>query len=162
MEHMLGDILDYHNTGSPSANTVFYTRVPFDAGEVINSMRIYVDAGASAAKFVTMGIYSQVTPSSTSGTPSSRVAATASSAGSVLNAVKTVALTSPYTVPTTGFYWLALVLSSSSLGLAVSDTYAPNFIPFYEQSVGSYALPATASGLTNPGGSIPYLSAVEA
>ena len=163
-EFMFGTLLDYPSPGNVSAGTVFFLRLKFPAGVVFSDMRTFIDSGGTAARSIRMGIYAQTTPSDKNGVPNTRVAQT--------NAVATTGqsglfMTVPliggdYTVPTTGFYWIAVVSDSTSLKFAVSAAARADFLPVRQESGTGTTLPATTGTLTNPISQVLYLAAVEA
>ena len=162
-EFMFGTLLDYPSPGNVSSGTVFFLRLKFPAGVVFSDMRTFIDSGGTASRAIRMGIYAQTTPSDKNGVPNTRVVQT--------NAVATTGqsglfMTVPliggdYTVPTTGFYWLAVVSDSTSLKFAVTAASRANFLPVRQQTGTGTTLPATTGTLTNPVSSVLYIAAVE-
>jgi hypothetical protein len=163
-EFMFGTLLDYPAAGNVASGTVFFLRLKISAGVTFSGMRSFIDSGGTAAREFRMGLYSQVDPASTSQPPSTRVAQTASTP---TNGTNGTFVTLPfeggdYTVPATGFYWLAIVADSTSLKFAVSAVARANFLPVRQEAGTGTNLPATTGTLTNPVSSILYVAAVEA
>lgn len=162
LEHFLGgSVLFYGAVGSMSgANVIQYCRVWLTAGLTISRVRVFVDSGDSPSRTIRMGIYSQATATDPDGVPLTRVAQTAE-VGTVSGKI-TTPLVSPYAVTVTGYYWIALVCSTTSIKFAISLTvYRADFAPVYRETTAAQALPASASGLTNPEAVIAYASAME-
>ena len=163
-EFMFGTLLDYPSPGNVSSGVVFFLRLKFPAGVVLSDMRTFIDSGGSAARSIRMGIYAQTTPSDKNGVPNTRVAQTAAT---VTTGQSGLFMTVPliggdYTVPATGFYWLAVVSDSTSLKFAVTAASRANFLPIRQESGTGTTLPATTGTLTNPISSVLYIAAVEA
>jgi len=159
----LGSLIDYPSSGGSTASEIQYTRVLLIAGTVYDRMRVFVDSGGSGTRNVNIGIYDQATPSSTTGTPSSRVASTGTAnvpAGDN-GTFKTVNLTSAYTVATTGYYWLALIPDSANLKFATSSSFRASYLPVRRETGAGSTLPASAGTLTNPSSSVIWVGAVE-
>jgi hypothetical protein len=163
-ELMFGTLLDYPSGGNVTSGTVFYLRLKLSDGLVISHMRTFIDSGGSASRNLRMGLYSQTDPASASGVPNTRVAQTASvSTGGDDGTFKTVVLDGGnYTIPSTGFYWVAIVSDSTSLKFAVSAVARADFLPVRQEAGTGTTLPATTGTLTNPVSSVLYLAAVEA
>jgi len=161
-ETFLGTLLDYPASGGATAGEVQYVRVWMVAQTTFTSMRVFVDAGGTGARSVRMGIYDQATPTSTTGVPRDLVRATNAGSTAADNGLfKTLALTSNYVVPATGYYWLACVQDSASLKLAVTAAIRADFVYVRRESGTGTNLPATAGGLSNPVSALIYVSAIE-
>jgi hypothetical protein len=159
----LGTLIDYPSSGGSAASEIQYTRVYLIAGVTYDEMQVFVDSGGSGTRNINAGIYDQATPASTTGTPNSRVAQTGTTnvpAGDN-GTFKTVALTAAYTVPTTGYYWLALIPDSANLKFATSAAYRASFLPVRREAGAGSTLPATAGTLTNPSSAVIWTGAVE-
>jgi len=73
-----------------------------------------------------------------------------------------LSLGSTVSITVTGYYWIAIVASSTSIKFTLTGTvYRQGLLPRRSESTTVVVLPATASGLTNPQGDITYASAVE-
>ena len=161
-ESLYGTLLDYPSSGGVTAGEIQYIRIWMTAGFVFTKMRCFVDFGGTAARRVRMGIYSQTTPTSPSGLPTTRVAQTTSEVTTADNGMyKDINLTASYIVPTTGHYWLAYITDSAALKVAVSSSFRANFLPVRREAGSGTTLPITAGTLTNPVSALIYLSAVE-
>jgi hypothetical protein len=163
-ELMFGTLLDYPSAGNVTASTVFFLRLKISAGVVIANMRTFIDSGGTASRNLRMGVYSQATPSDPNADPLTRVAQTAAddTAGDS-GLFKTIPLEGGnYTIPETGFYWLALLADSTSIKFAVSSAVRANFLPVRQESSVGTTLPATTGVLANPVSAVLYLAAVEA
>ncbi|MDX1643435.1 MAG: hypothetical protein R3244_03650 [Thermoanaerobaculia bacterium] len=161
--YFLGSILDYSSAAGPPSGEVQYTRVFLLAGLTINAIEVFVDSGGSAGREIRLGIYDQATPDSPAGVPSTRVAQSASTpTGGADGTYLVLPMTTPYVVPVTGFYWLALVVNNSALKLVTTPAvYRENYPPVRRQTVAGTALPASASGLSNPQSAIAFVAATE-
>lgn len=163
--HCLGDLMYYPSGGSPqSTNEVQYTRVYLTAGIVITSMRVYIFSGANGARQLQLGVYDQATPSSSSGVPNNQVASTAADApgAGVNGSFRTIALGSSYTVPTTGYYWLALQCDNGVMQFAISNIFRAGYLPRRTNTPGTFNLPSPGAGATtNPSSAVIFAAAVE-
>jgi hypothetical protein len=163
-EHFFGNLMHYPSSAGIAADTVHYIRVWLTAGLSFDKMRIFQEAGGTPTREFTLALYDQVDPLDIDADPNARVATTAlmASAGVDDGTFVDAPFTATYDVTTTGYYWLAIVANSNALKFAVSASNRADYLPKREQTgPGAAALPATASGLTNPVGAIPFLSAVE-
>jgi hypothetical protein len=156
----LGTILDYTGTGSAdSADAVQYTQVFLDEGDQITDIEIFPTLAGNGD--VVLGLYDQADPEDFLGEPRDRVATTAvrSLVPADEDAFVVVPLTTPYTVPTTGYYWLAFTVDSNASRFVVSATYPADYAD-KRVEMGAGGLPATASGLTNPSGAIALVAGI--
>jgi hypothetical protein len=161
-EHFFGSLLDYPSNGSGAAGEIQYVRVYLTEGVVLTEMRVFVESGGSATRYVRLGIYSQTDPTSASGVPVTREAQTDASATDSDNGTfKTVALSSSFTVEDEGYYWLAIVADSVSLKFAVSASFRAGYLPVRREAGSGTTLPATAGTLTNPTSALIYVATVE-
>lgn len=162
-EVTLGGILDYPSSGGPSASEIQYARVFLTAGQVYDRMKYFQESGGNPTRNVNLGIYDQATPASPTGTPDTRVAETGSTATASGDngTYVTVNLTTPYTVTTTGFYWLSIISDSVSVKYAVSLTYRQNFLPTRREAGTGSTLPATTGTLTNASSAVIYVALLE-
>ena len=162
-EHFLEPLLAYGAVGAHplGASTIQYTRVWLTAGLEIDYIRVFIDSGGLASRYIRMGLYDQVDPLSTSGVPNTRVATTAR-VGTEVEEYIDAPLSSTYTVTITGYYWIAFVTDTVSVKFSITETvYRADFAPRRAETTTGTTLPATASGLTNPAGGIAYVSALE-
>jgi hypothetical protein len=159
----LGTLLDYPASGGSSASEIQYVRVFLFAGVTYDAMQVFQESGGAGTRDINLGIYDQATPGSTTGTPNNRVAETGSTAtaGGDNGTFVEIALTSPYLIPTTGYYWLAIIPDSANLKFAVSSTYRADYIPVRRESGTAATLPASAGTLTNPSSAVIWVGAVE-
>lgn len=161
-EHFLGQsLLHYPESGRVSKEEVQYTRVWMTAGLALDRMRVYVDSGASGSRYVRMGLYNQSNPLNSDLGPNSRVAETASGAPTTNQTFYTANLTSSYTVPTTGYYWLAMITDSRLLRFAMTAVHRANFLPVRRESSTGTVLPTTTGTLANVESSVVYVAALE-
>jgi len=162
--HSFGPFSDYTGLqGSPqAANEIQYMRVWLRAGITITSMRTFITGGADGVRQIQFAIYDQVTPTSDSQGPNNRVATTAADTPpGAFTGVRTVALTAPYAVTTTGWYHLAIQVSSGAVVFLMSVTHRAGTIPRREETPGGFTLPATAGVTTQPQSAALYCAAVE-
>jgi hypothetical protein len=173
-EHMQGWLSDYNNTATTGAGLIQYMRVWLVEGEIYDRARCFVSGGTGAGRNVIMGIYDNAvggvtTPLSDSGVPFNRLAQTAATLA--VAGYNTISLTSPFTVPATGFYWIAHQSSSALLEFVTSrHSYPANFLKRREQTASGVllgTLPATTTSgpdltaLSNPQSAIAYSSILE-
>lgn len=150
-------------SGSPqAANQVEYVRVWLPKGRVITKMRTNIVSGANGTRQLSMGIYDQATPTSITGTPNNRVATTgANTPPNATTGFYDVALSASYTVPNSGFYWLAISADNGTMAFMLSVVYRAGFINRREETPGAFGLPATAGATTQPQSALLFLAAVE-
>lgn len=163
-ELMFGTLLDYPSAGTSSASEIQYVRLRFTQGLVISGIRTFIDSGGTGSRNVRMAIYDQATPGDDAGDPDTRVAQTNSVSTSGTNGtfISEAFIAGDYTVPTTGFYWIAFITDSPSLKFAVSATHRADFLPHRHETSSGTTLPATTGGLTNPVGAVIYVAGIEA
>lgn len=149
--------------GSPQGpNEVQYVRVWLPAGRVIAKMRTFIVSGADGVRRLQFAIYDQAVPGSIAGTPRNEVASTAANTPPVATTgFYDVNLSATYTVPTAGFYWLAIQTDNVVMAFSISVTYRAATVNRREETPGSFALPATAGMTTQPLSAIIYVAAVE-
>lgn len=165
-ERFLGSLFDYPSAGGMTDGDVQYSRVWLIQGLKIDRIRYFVNSGGTPSRYVQCGLYNQTDPQDESLDPNARVAIT-----SIHDTVGTdgtyrdINLTALYTVPATGYYWIAIVTTSNSIAFPVSAVVRENFAPVRRQSLGGSwegtGLPATASGLSNPASAVVYVAALE-
>jgi hypothetical protein len=150
-------------SGSPvTPNEVQYVRVWLVGGRTITKMRTFIVSGADGVNRLQFAIYSQMTPESISGAPNAQVAATAANTPtSGTTGLYDVPLVTPYVVPASGFYWLAVQTDNDVMAFTVSVTYRAGSVNRLEEAMGSFALPSPAGVTTQPQSAIIYVAAVE-
>jgi hypothetical protein len=156
-------VLNYTSSGGISTSTVQYVRVFLTAGTVLTKMTTFYRTGGAAGRTIRLGIYDQAVPTSLTGVPVNRVATTAStdSAAWVANTWIEAALTVSYTVPTTGFYWFAMIQSAGQLSWSVTPSFPPNQLPLYFEASAGNTLPAVAGTLTTGYSAVAICGGVE-
>jgi hypothetical protein len=162
-EVTLGGILDYPDTGGSTASEIQYARVFLTAGVTYDAMKFYQVSGGSPSRSVNIGLYDQATPTSTTGTPNSRVAETGTTATATANngSYVEISLSVAYTVTSTGFYWIAFIPDSATLKFATTAVYRADFLPTRRETGTGTTLPASAGTLTNPSSAVIYCALVE-
>lgn len=160
-----GNLMDYPSSGGMTSGTIQYVQVTLSVGVTYSMARTFINSGGSAARFIRMGIYDQVDPSDPDGIPNDLVKQTNSVNTNVpggtfydvpLNNTLTVGgsgADDTFTVPVSGFYWIAIVASSGSISFAVTNSNRANFLPVRRESGPGTDLPATAGdfgALSNP------------
>lgn len=164
-ELMLGTLLDYPFSAGTAKGEVTYVRIKISAGVEIASMRVFLDSGGAPSRNIRLGLYSQTDPLDASLLPSVRIEQTAQISLNGLDGtfITGALLGGNFLVPTTGFYWLALVVDNTSAKFAVSATHRANFLNVRHETPGVTAdLPTPVGVTTNPVSAVPYLAAVEA
>lgn len=157
-EVALGTHFGYMDNSSPISNSyIFYTRIFLPADTSITSFAIFTTQIKTGD--INYGIYSN--SSNTPGTKLAEIGVTTST--SPINDFWLLDLSTPLSISTADFYWLAFASSESPKAqqvLGVDDL----FIPFrVESKVGSsVVLPATANPNAKGGGyNLPYLIGIE-
>lgn len=148
----LGNIMNYPNSvGVGGAYDIQYTRVWLHEDSTVSKIGLFLRA-ASGTQDIRFAIYDQTASNGCISEPHNKVAETAAVSVSSIDAGAYVRqeLTSSYVIPTTGYYWLAFMASSTALKFAGSGTFIANFLPRHEQANPDINFPATASGFTNP------------
>lgn len=170
----LGTALDYPSSGSnSSASEIQYSRVFIPAGVVIENMEFFLDTNGSSSRFVRMGVYNQADPANNFGVPNVRVAQTNEIVtgpgldGTFITKPLTNAPTGgsgtaiTYTIPVTGWYWIAFITGNTVAKFAVSPTFRADFLPVRREAGAGRTLPATASGLSNPVSAVIFTCAIK-
>lgn len=162
----LGMLLDYPSAGTVTASEIQYTRIWLYANQVITGVEIFPTANINTGDNARVGLYDQTTPTSDVGVPVSRVAQSNSTQVGSANAYQAISFTANYTVPTAGYYWIAVISDNAGSLLAdpsfaVSSTYRANFLPIRREAGSGTTLPATAANLNNPASAVMYAAAVE-
>jgi hypothetical protein len=162
-QKMLGSLLDYRVSGSFSANEVQYTQVYLLVDQVIEAFRFFIDRTTGGTKQIRMGLYDQADPDDVDGVPQNRLVQTGLVNASAEDVFTTETLGSPLTITTSGYYWIAVVRSSGGgqFQIQQTDSYPADFLPVRRQSTASTALPASASGLSNPASAVVLAIALE-
>jgi hypothetical protein len=109
-----------------------------------------------------MGIYDQTDPSDASLGPNDKVAETGVvNVSGTTNTLVYAAFPSVYTVPTTGFFWLAIIQDSNAITYNVAPGIHSGYLNAAFESGAGTTLPATAGGTTNPAGPLVYVAGAE-
>lgn len=163
-ELMFGTLLDYPAAGNSSSGEIQYVRLKLSQGLVLSDTRTFIDSGGSGSRNIRMGLYSQTTPGDSAGDPVTRVAQTnaVSTAGANGTFITEAFIGGDFTIPTTGFYWLALITDSPSLKFAVSATHRADFLSTRHEAGTGTTLPATSGSITNPVSAVIYVAGIEA
>lgn len=163
-EIAFGNRLNYVNAqGSLSSGLVQYVRVKIAAGLTIAGMQTFIANASGGTKNIRMGLYGQADPTTLLGVPTTKLAETG---------VRSVASTSNlfvfepfisgnYVIPTTGYYWLAIVQDSSSISYAIAPGIHPGFLPSFTESSTGTTLPATVGTLNASTGPLVFVSGIE-
>ena len=156
-----GALMHYPFVGVVEPNEVQYTRVWLTAGLTIDRMQFFLSNTTGQEKKVRMGIYAQNDPSSTAADPAMKVAETASTSPAQ-NVFTSSLLLPAYTVPVTGYYWLAFARTAGTglFDVVQSGLFRDSFLPVRRQATMADTLPANASGLSNPASAVVYLAAM--
>jgi hypothetical protein len=164
-EHFLdGNLLDYGQVGGHplGASEIQYSRVWLTAGLDIDRIRIFIDSGGAANRYVRAGLYDQTDVLDSTLDPNDKLEESAQTATDGIVGYADLPLGSTVSITVTGYYWIAFVASSTSIKFTVTGTiYRQDLIPRRDETTTDVVLPATASGLTNPQADLAYASAVE-
>jgi hypothetical protein len=161
-QYFLGAILDYVIDAAAPIGEVQYARVYLPKDRVLTQFHAYIVRGGLTGRNINIGLYDQATPSSTTGTPRNRVTQTGALTTNGANGTYlTATLGTPYTVPATGYYWVALVTDSDRVEFAVTQVFRANFLPTRREASTGTTLPATAGTLTNPASAVAYAAVLE-
>jgi len=165
--YLLGGILDYPSSARMVASEVQYSRIFLPAGIELNNAMTFVDTLGAATRYVRMGLYAQADPTDLdTGLPVTRVAQSNAVAtgpgldGLYLDLPFTDAPTggsgtpTSYTIPDTGYYWVALISDNNVVKLATSLVYRESYLPVRRETSTGSVLPATAGTLTNPSSAV--------
>jgi len=164
---LFGNLLNY-NLSDGAADEVQLLMFQLAAGRTYDRMVTFITAGGSGARTLQMGVYSQPSPAAP-GTPSARIARTDLVGTSGLSGTwVTLPLTNgagtpvDLLIPVDGFYWLALITSSSGLKIASTpEDYPAGYLPRRELTAPSSALPDPLGASTNPLASSRFCALVE-
>ena len=157
-----GELSAYPNKGkSSSASEIQYMQIWILENTEISTMETFIVQGA-ASNNIRMGIYDQATPADLNGIPVDRVAQTNSKllVGGDNGTFVTEALISNFTIPTTGYYWMALIVDSLTPQFAVTPSFRADYLPRREEVGTGTVLPAIAGTLTNPVSSAIYCAGI--
>lgn len=161
-ERRLGDQLSYSATGSLGTDEVQYTRVYLVAGTVLIKLGTYLATGALAGRSLIVGVYDQAVPLDEEGNPNTKLVETpvllSTDYGN--DSFVLYSLPTPYVVAVSGFYWLAIA-SHLALGYPSTPSLEPGYAHQFIGTTTGVALPATAVGLTQPGGGVIDVFALE-
>lgn len=149
----LGSLLDYRRSANVSAGVIQYTQVRLVEDQSFNELGTFITAGGNGTREIKFGIYDQADPSDFEGVPRDRVAQTIEAAPANNNEYFIQLIDGgSFVVPTTGFYWLALIQDNAGLKINVTEgTYFLNYVPQYFETSTGTTLPLTASGLSRSG-----------
>lgn len=163
-EHFLGNShFDYMGSGSIDASEIQYTKIWLPEGLIFDRLRVFVDAGGSGTRHIRGGIYGQTDPDGDNLDPNTKLVETAETdTAGTDGSYMPINLASAWTVPTTGYYWLAIVLDSPAVDIRASSGAVPaDFVPVRREATTGTILPATASSLTNPASPVAYVAVLE-
>lgn len=164
-ELMHGTRLSYYKQGGAPAGEVQYIRLRLGAGTVVGGMQAFVvSAAAGGSKRLRMGLYNQSDPANPALGPYTKVRETAQvDVAGTSNTLYYAAFTAGnYTVPSTGYYWLAIVQDSTSITFAISEVNHAGFVQMRRETPGATAdLPSSAGTLTNPASPAVYVAGVQ-
>lgn len=131
---------------------VYYMLMPLHAGQVVTNLSIGINAGGASNTFTKFGLYD------------SSLALVASSADDPdhleTSGVRTLAMSTPYTVPTTGSYYAAVLCVSASMptvfrgSLSVLSNAVGSGLRPWAHQTGQSDLPATAVFAAAGGGTL--------
>jgi len=159
LTHFLGRYTDYSGSVALVASRLYYIRNWLNVGTVITKMECGSVTGATAN--INMGIYNEASGN----VPNSRLAQTGTTAigAGNSNTFVAVALSAPWTVPSSGYYWFAIICDSATPTFSATANVRGQ--PMINRAVlfqagSTTVLPATAS-TANTNSAVPYLSAVE-
>lgn len=156
---LYGTLLDYPFSGGYAKGEIQYVRLSLVSGLVTAGGTTFVDSGGSISRNIRIGLYDQTDPEDPTLGPNNRVVQTAQTVTTGGGFIEADWLGGDYTVPTRGFYWLAIVNDSTTLKFAVTASIRANFIPVARETPGSTAdLPTTAGVTTNPVATLAYVS----
>jgi len=159
-----GSLYFYGTTGGFTADEVQYARTFLRVGREYGSMRAYVASSTGPTKDIRMGVYDQADPSNGSGVPNAKIRETALTLPSTGVFTAAAFTAGNWTVPESGYYWLAIVRESAGGQFNViqtNATYPANFLSVRRQTTTGTALPSTTSGLSNPASSVILASLLE-
>lgn len=162
-EIMFGTLLDYPAQGSSAAGEIQYIRLRLIGGTSFSGMKTFLDSGGSASRYIRFGIYDQTDPDDDTLGPDTRLVQTAQTATGGDGYISASFIGGDYTIPSTGFYWIAIVQDSTVINYAVTGSNRADFLPVRREDPGATAdLPATAGTLTNPVSALIFVSLLEA
>lgn len=160
-ELLFGTLLDYPLSAGVAAGEIQYIRLPVVGGAVFRGMRTFLDSGGSATRNIRFGLYDQTDPADPTLAPNARLVETPQMVTTGDGFLSEDFIGGDYTIPTTGFYWLAIVGDSTVPKYSVSSSFRADFLPVRREDPGNTAdLPATTGTLTNPVSAVIYVSLV--
>ncbi len=164
-QHQASTPFVYTESPNPAASQIQYTRVFITQGIEIASMKVFHINGGNAARFLNMGIYDQADPDDDAGQPFNKLAETGAFDTNVATNTFIISALSggDLTIPQTGFFWIACVSDTATpLQFSGTGVFPAGFVPVFAETTIGTTLPATASSLSNPGGSVLFAAALEA
>lgn len=166
----LGGLLDYTGSDVETSNEITFVRNWYSAGTKLLQMEIFPTQVGGSSRTIHLGVYNQVTPTSSSEGPNVKVAEITPVVANtvVVNTFNKFTITTPgggYTIPTTGYYWHAfLSQGTGGPGTKIKPTltgdYVSGFTPVRFKA-GQTTLPATAGAVSTAGGALIYIAGVE-
>jgi len=157
-------LIDYGGAAGVTSGEIQYTRIWLTIDTIIEGGAFFVDSGGLAARKVRVGLYSQADPRDFTLTPATKLRETAETSTANLDGTFVRPLWSggDYTIPATGYYWIAVIQDSSAMKYATTpDVFRANFLPVRRESGTGTTLPATPSGLSNPVSALIWAAVVE-
>jgi len=165
--HVFGGNGLYPSSGSfGTALMVQYTRVWMTAGTVLPAFRTHITGGANSVRTIQFGLYDNAvatvtTPKSNVGVPYNRLTTTTAAAPTTgLTGVYSQSLAAVYVITASGWYWVAMQPSSTTLTFAISATFRAGSVARREESPG-VAMTNPAGTTTQPQSAIALAAAVE-
>ena len=155
-----GAISSYTESGFPAASEIQYARIELVYGRSISTLRTYIHGGAQTGRNVNLGLYDQADPSDPNGVPRNRIVETGSTSTNGASEFFDISIT-PYSTPSPGFYWIAMICDDALVEFACTQSLAVGFVPVGRQTGTDVVLPATAGTITNPASPVLYSAAVE-
>ena len=169
-EYPLGNVMDYHATGTVTASRIQYARVWLEKDIIFNRMVTYVSAGANGTRDLRLGIFDQTNPLLDTLGPNARVAQT-NLIVPTINGRQVAQLTNAVTggsgtpttwvVPARGYYWTAFITDETALQFAISDIYPSALVPVLFEAGAGTTLPATSVTALSATSSVVYVAAKE-
>ena len=158
-ETSLGTRLDYDDVFAVDTGQIFYSRIFLPADTTITSIGIFTTSARTGN--INLAIYSD---DGSGHSPVTKLRETGTQNGtSPVDDFWSYSLSTPFTIPTATFYWLAMA-SDSNPGAKAYKLATDTFIPFrVESKVGSSTtLPATATPTSLPNTkNLPFVAGFE-
>lgn len=152
----LGSRITYIGEGNPEQSEIQLVRALLPAGSY-DRMRCFVRSLGGGTKSIRLGVYSD-----SSLLPSTQVEQTAET--TLVAGLNTIPLETPFTILSTGYYWLALVMSwtGQAPGMASTIVDAPaGFLPVRTVSTTGTTLPSPVVGTVATEGAVIYRAVLE-